>query len=72
MQEEYLETSFAHNVYDWSGDNKQFIRHHVEFVDRYMPEIDLSDIDFVFYSGARNHSGGNYNVLVDIMRLTYK
>ena len=47
MQEEYLETSFAHNAYDWSGDDKQFIKRNVEIVDRYMPEIDLSDIDFM-------------------------
>lgn len=69
---EYLETSFAHKVYDWSGGDKQFIKRHMEFVDRYMPESDVRDVDLMLYSGARNHSGGNYGVLADIMHFANK
>ena len=71
-QTEYRETSFAHNVYDWTGGDKQFIKRHMEFVDRYMHEIDVSDLDLMLYSGARNHSGGNYGVLADIMHFANK
>jgi hypothetical protein len=71
-REEYLETSFAQVVYDWTGGDKQFIKPHLEFVDRYMPEIDLRDIDLMLYSGARNHSGGNYGMLADIMHFANK
>ena len=69
---EYLETSFAHNVYDWSGGDKQFIKRHMKFADRYMPEIDLNDVDIMLYTAARNHSGGNYGVFADIMHIANK
>ena len=39
----------------------------MEFVDWYMPEIDVRDVDLMLYSGARNHSGDNYGVLAGIM-----
>ena len=71
-QTEYRETSFAHNVYDWTGGDKQFIKRHMEFVDRHMHEIDVSDLDLMLYSGARNHSEWNYGVLADIMHFANK
>ena len=44
----------------------------MEFVDRYMPEIDVRHIDLMLYSGAKSHAGGNYGVLADIMYFANK
>lgn len=69
---QWLATDYANNVYDYAGGDKQFIKRHMEFVDRYMPEIDVSDNDIMLYLSNKNHHGANYGLFADIMHIANK
>ena len=66
--DEFVDSEFGkHTAYNYENGDSQFVYFHMDWVDRYKPEIDIDDNDIMWYADANNHPSSNIGVDVHLM-----